>query len=435
MPNSKKNRAKKILQIRKRLKLDIEKARIRAMRAIMNVNLADAIARAKTTAAVNAKPDTTPGKPKVVAPEPKLGFDLEEKSIYEYAIGIKNISMASKVYNEKSIYVSQAIPVEGNVMEVLFDAIEEHPIFDNTSGKTVTRRTSVEYYLTTAEKPGASDWIPILPSRQKTVVAERIFLENGIGTLRFQAEIDSIVIYRDGSRMKQAEYVVMENGHKVQIKDKDSLFHIYTIDYKPNSSGRDPWKVDVSHLTTSRQKQIDVFPNGTNHNKTITLSKYPYVDMSYINQTENYNPNTDSYRPFGVYLKNASIVGENRKVYKEVRPAHFNEEIFTLDKTLYKEEKWAELTPYSIVDPVYKGMEYYNWKKNLVFSETFNKANIFNSDFNNQENGHGNAEIEVHYEYLVAAFRLKIILRRNLASQSMASPLVHEYTLQFKTQK
>lgn len=391
--------------------------------------------KAKTTTAKPKDTTTTPGTTPKVAPEPKLGFELEEKSIYEYAIGIKNISMASKVYNEKSIYVSQPIAVEGNVMEVLFDSVEEHPIFDNVSGKTVTRRTSVEYYLTTAEKPSASDWVPILPSRQKTIVGERLFLENMVGKLRFQAEIDSIVMYRDGAGMKKSEYVVMENGNGIQVKDKDSLFHIYTIDYKPNRTARDPWKIDVSHLTTSRQKQIDVFPNGTNHNKTVTLSRYPYIDMGYINQTENYNPNTDTYRPFQVYLKNASIAGESRKVYKEVRPASFNEEVFTLDKTLYKEEKWADLSAYSLEEPKYKGFDYYNWKKNLMFSETFNRADIFNSEFNNQKETHGNAEIEVHYEYLVAAFRLKIILRRNLASQSMASPLVHEYTLQFKTQK
>lgn len=391
--------------------------------------------KAKTTSDKPKDTTTTPGTTPKVVEEPKLGFELEEKSIYEYAIGIKNIAMSSKVYAEKSIYVSQPIAVEGNVMEVLFDSVEEHPIFDNVSGKTVTRRTSVEYYLTTAEKPNQEDWVAILPSRQKTIIGERLFLENNIAKLRFDAEIASIVIYKDGSRLKQKEFVVMENGKSIQVKDQDSLFHIYTVDYKPNATSRDPWKLDVSHLTTSRQKQIDTFPNGTNHNKTVTLSRYPYVDMAYINHSENYNPNTDSYRPFQVYLKNASIAGESRKVYKEVRPAHFNEEVFTYDKSLYKQDKWADLTPYSLEAPTYKGFEYYNWKKNLTFSETFNRADIFNSDFNNQKETHGNAEIEVHYEYLVAAFRLKIILRRNLASESMASPLVHEYTLQFKTQK
>lgn len=381
------------------------------------------------------KTTTTPGSEQKIAPEPKLGFEIEEKSIYEYAIGVKNIAISAKTYEETGIYVSKPIEVEGNVMEVLLDAQEEHPLFDNVSGKATFRRTSIEYYLTTAEKPGVEDWIPILPQDQKIIKAERLFLKNGIGKLRFLPEIESIVVYKNGRRMKTSEYLSLEQGNFLQINQPD-LGAIYTMDYKPDASSDNPWTIDVSQLVTTRGKQVDVFPNGTNHNKTIVLSKYPYVDLDYINNKKDYDANTDVYQPFQVFLRNGSIVGKNKTVIKEVRPAGYNDETSTLDKTLYKEDKWVDLKRYSIKDnQEYKKFEYFNWKNKLVFSETFNRADIYNQDFNNEEYSNGNAEIEVQYEYLVAAFRIKIILRRNAPDHIMTSPYVHDYRLHFKIQK
>lgn len=389
----------------------------------------------KASDSSNKNTTTTPGNMVKVVPIPKLGFEIEEKSIYEYAIGVKDISISAKSYEETGIYVSKPIEVEGNVMEVLLDALEEHPLFDNVSGKATFRRTSVEYSITTASKPSQDDWIPILPQDQKVVKAERLFLKNGIGRLRFVAELDSIVIYKNGRRMNKSEFVSLEEGQLIQIKTPD-LSAIYTMDYRPNVLARNPWTIDVSQLVTQRGKQVDVFPNGTNHNKTVVLSKYPYVDLDYINNKKDYDANTDSYKPFQVFLRNASIVGKNKTVIKEVRPKAYGDETSTLDKSLYKEDKWADLKRYSLKDKEeYKNFEYYNWKNKLVFSETFNRADIYNQDFNNEEYSNGNAEVEVHYEYLVAAFRIKIVLRRNAPDRIMTSPYVHDYRLHFKIQK
>lgn len=378
---------------------------------------------------------TTPGNTVKVVPEPKLGFEIEEKSIYEYAIGIKDISISAKSYEETGMYVSKPIEIEGNVMEVLLDAQEEHPLFDNVSDKATFRRTSVEYSITTASKPSQNDWIPILPQDQKVIKAERLFLKNGVGRLRFVAELDSIIVYKNGRKMKSSEFVSLEQGQLLQVKTPD-LGAIYTMDYKPNVAARNPWTIDVSQLVTQRSKQVDTFPNGTNHNKTVVLSKYPYVDLAYINTKKDYDANTDSYKPFQVFLRNGSIFGKNKTVIKEVRPQGYGDAISTIDKTLYKEDKWADLKSYSIVpNQEYQNFEYYNWKNKLMFSETFNRASINNTDFRNEEFSNGNAEIEVHYEYLVAAFRIKIVLRRNAPDRIMTSPYVHDYRLHFKIQK
>ena len=88
---------------------------------------------------------------------------------------------------------------------------------------------------------------------------------------------------------------------------------IYTIDYVPNANLFDPWTVKVGDRFSKRVRKVESFPNGTDYNNTIKLSKYPYVDYKQVNSEESYDPNTSDYRPIDVFLTNGSIVVEGER--------------------------------------------------------------------------------------------------------------------------
>lgn len=100
----------------------------------------------------------------------------------------------------------------------------------------------------------------------------------------------------------------------------------------------------------------------------------------------------------------------------------------------FTRKRWSDIIKYDLEKP-YLSFDYYTWKDRVVFSETFNRANIYNQDFNNDAFSHGNAEIEVHYEYLATDFRIKAIMRRNTRESDMVAPALHEYKVYFKTEK
>ena len=376
--------------------------------------------------------DQTPGRTLTTTKMPGVPFETEEKSLYEYAIGIKNIEVSAKRYKNEGVYVSKAMTIEGNVREITLETEEEYPFFDDIGQVVDRRRSSIEYYVSMMEKPSPSDWIPILPVGEQMVKSERLLLKAGVGKLRFQCEPASVVVYKDGLRVSDLSYVVTGKGSEIRMESVEPR-SIYTVDYRPSREERDPWKIEVEG-SGSRKKRVDRFPGGTNHNKTVVLSKYPFIDRGYINGVEDYDPNTDSYRPFSVYLKNANIAGPDKTTLKEVSPKAEGGLVNTLNKTIYKEEKWSDIQKYNL-ETGYLSFDYYTWKDRVVFSETFNRANIFNQDFNNAEYSHGNAEIEVHYEYLATDFRLKAIIRRNTRESDMVSPALHDYKLYFKTEK
>lgn len=381
---------------------------------------------AETAASSGAlkKEASVPGKALTTGKEPNLGFLLEESNLYEYAIGVRDVSISAKTYKGTGVYISKPVHIEGNVLEVEMEAVEEHPLFDNVSGMASTRRTSVEYYISGAERPTLGEWIPILPLGQDAVRSERLFVRNGTATLRFKADIASVVLYRDGKRMGSEEYVVTESGASVFIEGSKAN-SIYTADYKP-AKGTDPSRIDMSRVEGSIRRQVDLFREGTNHNKTVKLSRYPYIDWAKIHSGE-------AYAPFEVRLKNASIIGPKGISYTEVGTE--DEGVpFTKDRTSYMDGRWTKLERYGPKDGEYKGFDYYNHKDKLVFSETFNRANILN-EMDDERASHGRAEIEVGYEYLSTTFRLKIILRRNADDVEMVSPSVQRYQLRFKTMK
>lgn len=379
------------------------------------------------------QPPISPG------PEPTFNFEKQQPvTKYEYLMGIKDLTIKHKQYNDKAVFVSKPMEVDGNVMQVSLHSIEEHPVFDELSGKAADRQTSIEYYIAYSENPTADEWHPILPEDQLTIQGELLIFDTAqTATIRFPALVTSKEepkLYKNGLLVDKTLWSFADGGLKVQLLTKYDSAAIYTINYTPNSKFYNPWTLDIRKKGIVTKKQIDKFPNGTNHNKTITLSQYPYVDYERINLADSYDPNTSDYKPIQVYLKNAQIAGTNRAIFKEANPYDGTITPFTKNITDYKHGIAKKLIPYSIDSKngtPYFGFEYMQEGSKLYFTETFNKTDIYT----NTETNHGNAEVQVEYEYMVSNFRIKIILRKNSSDTNTLTPIVHEYALKFKVMK
>jgi hypothetical protein len=360
---------------------------------------------------------------------------------FEYMYGIKDLQIRHNQYQNKSVYVSTPIKVDGNVMQVSLHSIEEHPLFDELNGAAADRQTSVEYYIapiSTNPAPALDEWMPILPEDVTTIKSEFIIFGSGTtADLRFPALIGSKetpVMYKNGIAMSEDDWSFVDGGYKVQLLVAKDQLGIYTLDYTPNAQFYNPWILDLNMKGSTPTKTSQLFPTGTNHNKTITLDKYPYVNYELINTTNGYEPNTSSYVPVKITLQDAGIIGPNRTTYTQVLPydGSGKQLSYTKNITNYKTGIHEDLKGYSIdsASP-YNGFEYYQVGNQLFFSETFNKADIYT----NEEVSHGNATIKVDYEYLSSQFRVKIILRRNSTDENTLTPIVHEYALKFKVMK
>ena len=384
-----------------------------------------------------------PQPPAPPGPQPTAITTKSQTSVtkYEYLYGIKHLEISHLQYQNKSVYVSKPINVAGNVMQVSLYSVEEHPLFDELTGNAADRQTSIEYYIAPVggnPSPTLDDWYPILPEDVKTVKSELLMFGTArTAELRFPALIGSTVrpaVYKNGLKMDEDSWSFVDGGLGMQLLVEKDPTAIYTIDYTPNAEFYNPWLIDVNQRGATPIRYTQTFTEGTNHNKTIVLEKYPYVNYEVVNTSTNYDPNTSSYKPIQVTLKDAGIIGPSRTTYKEVTPytGQAGQRAFTKNITDYKRGIPKELKAYSIdSDNAYNGFEYYQEGDKLYFSETFNKADIYA----NEQESHGNATIVVDYEYLSSDFRMKIILRRNSTDENTLTPIVHEYALKFKVMK
>jgi hypothetical protein len=382
------------------------------------------------------QPPAAPSAPPIPRAAPAFTKETQKELVkYEYLYGIKDLRITGNEFATKSVYVSKPIQIDGNVMQVSLDAVEEHPVFSSISGEATERQTSVEYYISYLENPITDDWHPILPEGETEIPCELLIFDTArTAKLRFPALTYSDPepkVYKDG--IEYADWAFTGGGTKVQLTTEIAVGSIYTIRYTPNAEIVNPWSLDIYQQGLKTAKQVDRFPEGANHNRTLSLSKYPYVDYEKINKDPLFNPNTTAYRPMTVSLANGSIAGKDRKILKEVvQYTGSTVDAAMLNITDYKTKEWKVPKPYTLdkTSP-YTMFEYWHEGKKLYFSETFNKSDVLtNQDFN-----HGNAEVVVEYDYLVAFFRVKIIMRRTGPGINSVSPVVHQYSLKFKTMK
>lgn len=379
-------------------------------------------------------PTPPPQAPPNPGDEPQFTKHTQQQLVkYEYVYGIKDLQIQGNEYAEKSIFVSKPMQVEGNVMQISLQAVEEHPLFSSLTGEATERQTSVEYYVSYVENPSLTDWHPILPEGEEQISSELLIFDTArTATLRFPAlTSQEAKVFKNG--IKYSNWTFTSGGTKIQLLEELQTGAVYTINYKPNADIVDPWNIDIYQKGLKTARQVDVFPNGTNHNKTLSLSKYPYIDYSQINTVDSFDPNTTGYRPITVTLKDAKIQGVNNSVIKEVLPyTGATTDPRTFNITDYKSKQWKQPKAYSLAKTApYLNFEYYHEGSKLYFSETFNKADILT----NLDITHGNAGITVEYDYLVSNFRIKIILRRTGLAYNSVSPIVHQYALKFKAMK
>lgn len=357
------------------------------------------------------------------------GENITATNMFEYMMGIKEVALEYQNFAERQALVTKPIEVVGNVKEIELVTNENHPVFDSVGGVASTRQTSIEYYISYKDNPSQGDWISILPQGQINVVGERLFFNGIQAILRFPSEVQTIKLYKNGIALSKDEFVII-NSSTVSLKNM-SPHHIYTADYKPDATKRNPWTIALDDFKSDVRRAKETF-EGTAYNKTIQLSYYPYIDYEMINSMEDYNPNTSEYQPISVKLIDGSIAGPRNTRLQTVFPFSETEKTYTYNKTLYKDKSWSEMKDYSLdPDDLYTAFDYYQWKNKVVFTETFNAAQIAE----NHQHTHGNATIEIEYDYLATNFRMKAILRRNSSSEIAATPELLNYSIKFKTVK
>lgn len=379
--------------------------------------------------------ERVPGETPVTTSKESNATQTTNQEKYLYRYGIKNIQLKNSIYNQKGIFVTKPIDVEGNIVEISLETFEEHPLFDELGGKATDRFTSIEYYISLNENPTINDWIPILPEGAKVVKSERLFFKGSQANLLFQASVsddEQTNVYKDGLKLSKDDWYFIDHGASIQLMNSYDNNSIYTMDYVPDKTLEDPCIIKASDHTSKRIRINDVFKKGTDYNNTIKLSKYPYIDYEQINQDNSFDPNTGTYRPIEVFLKNGNIKINETETRSEFYPEIYSEtgEYCTKNVTNYKENKDVLLKRYDLSkDNLYTCFEYKQEKDKLIFTESFNRSELNNDMY------HGNAEIEVSYDYLVTNLRLKIILRKNSGDELVATPLVNKCMLKFKVMK
>ncbi|MFE4029129.1 hypothetical protein ACFX4N_23530 [Priestia sp. YIM B13551] len=380
---------------------------------------------------------TTPGPLPSVTSGSTATSKTNSSTQYVYQYGIKNIGLTHSLYNQSGVFVTKPIEVEGNIVEVSLSSSEDHPLFNELDGMATDRVTSIEYYISLEENPSPNDWISILPEETTTIKCEKLFFKGSSAKLRFLADIndvDNTKVYKNNILIDNDDWYFTERGASIQLAVTRDQSAIYTIDYVPDADLLNPWTVQVGDRFSKRVRQTERFPNGTDSNNSFKLSKYPFVDYAAINQTSNYDANTGDYRPLDVFLVDGTIASGNGATQKEFYPMSYTSQADYVTKncTDYKNNKDIPLNKYSIVpESAYKVMEYKQEKNKLVFTESFNRANLYYNEASN----HGNAAVVVQYDYLVTDFRLKIIVRKNTGDELVVTPLVNSYQLKFKVMK
>lgn len=350
-------------------------------------------------------------------------------------------------FSNNAVYVSKPYKVNGNISQISIMASENYPVFINDLSTNDTEGsidawstpinssyTSIEYYVSNAEHPTLDQWKPILPMGQNIVKNELLFFSDvGTANLRFKAMPEPATVYCNNVPLTKYQWTFANGCTAVIITDGYLPSNQYTIRYVPSG---DPHNIDFSNnAATAISETFD----GTDRNMTLKLKYKPFVDYGKINAIEGYDPNTKSYVPIKVTLKDTDIIGPNKKVHTIIEqydgtgkkcgqyPSDTLPCPYTKNVTNYISEDSTLLNSY---DPAaYPYFEYMQDGDKVIFTETFNKANIRE----NMKLNHGNAKIQVDYQYTSSTVRTKIIMRRTTAGiYKPITPSVREFTLRMK---
>lgn len=368
----------------------------------------------------------------------------KKEDFYQYVYGIKDLAIRHKEYEKASVYVSKVFNIEGNIAEVSLITDEFTPEEDTNISGISKQDTSLEYYITFKENPDIDDWKPILPKGKEGIENELlIFQDKNSAKLRFKCNNQmEKSVYKNGVRL-DSQFWSYGSDNTIRIDKGYDEYSVYTISYYPNLDAGSPWDIELG----PQDKEIipyrgtegtsgEVFYNGTDRNGQLKLSRHPYIDYSRINNEE------DDYQPIKVVLEavddNHKIAGLNGDTIDIVMPYETDHtSVITKNVTDYKTLKRPVLKPYNTkVDtatgqPINPQFEYYQSGRSLYFTETFNNTRIIS----NQQTNHGDAIINVAYDYLKVSCRLKVIARNTSNSSKSVTPVLKNYSLIFKVVK
>lgn len=369
---------------------------------------------------------TSPHKPDNMPIETINNEEKTPASLYTYSMGIAGIQANNNTYSEANAFVTKPIKLNENILEVTLDSLEEHPVFDEVSGRASKKQTSVEYYISLKEKPSLEDWLPILPRETKKVSGERLFFDTLYAETLFPFRLGTVSVYKNGVLLPSSKYFVL-NSKRIQLESVDDK-SIYTIDYTPDVYNNNPYKVEVNDYRLSTERIVEEFPEGTDTNKTVTLKHVPYINKELLLEEDGFNPNESDYQPIQVSIVDSQIRGLNGRTVNYVPPKREDVELpHMVNKTLYLDNSWSDLERYDL-EKGYLGIDYFQHKNKITLAEHINIPMIEE----NERETPGTGTIRVSYDALVTAFRLKIVLRRNTEREKTASPRVKEYKLNFK---
>lgn len=325
--------------------------------------------------------------PATVMPAPRPDIPIFS---YRYSLGLMYVMIGTDDITFKGVFVSKAIPSDGDMGEVRLKATDEDyqlPITDRDSSVL----TSIEYSVSNQSNPQQEkDWTPILPVGVSLTEAERLLPDmSGICHIRFLAATQqSLNVFKNGYNLTGYTVLNDPSGNYVNgIQIPVSLYSaddILTIRYFP-SSGQDT--IDFASQGFSDAPLISSHDNigagegftGTLGRNSIDLSFAPYIDPSQVT--------FPTYQPITVILQDGTIA---------------------TNLTNYTGGVQASL-------PRAGGYYYIHSNNILMFNQPVTQA------------------LRVYYQYLQNNVRVRVVLRTN--SVSFVSPKVHSFQLKAKTRR
>lgn len=316
----------------------------------------------------------------------------------EYQYGLYNVSFRRNEFHTTGIYVSDSIPVAGNIKNFRLETTESHPHVEGAPAFS-----DIEYAV-----HDGNQWHDILPFNKTAVDAELLLpkLNNGRheATTRFVVA-SGFEVLKDGQPVGD-KAVLLTDGQTVVFAEYDpSAF--YTASYIPSP---DTWSVDFAESardffgTLAPKRVVETF-QGTNQNNTVQLSRHPFIDRARLN--------AEPYDYDASYLANDFVPIEvtllDSSGYRIEQP--FNEQQTTLairNRTDYLGGGTVYLDPFD---------DHTTFYQYVVEGDTIRFNVPIPSD----------TRVIVSYPSLVSDVRLRAILRRNSASHHGLTPVLEGY--------
>lgn len=209
---------------------------------------------------------------------------------YHYTIGLKNAAISIEGLNHKAVFVTRAIPAEGDMGVVRLKADYENQFVSGTD-RDSQQISSVEFSVSNQSEPELeSDWVPILPVGEDRVMGERLFPnKDGVAHLRFNADPNSTIhVYRQGYEIDDRVVNLRYDGPWIGSLELEigtiAQEDVFTCDYYP---ARDHTTIDFDGR--GFEKPALAFAHSDNgpgerflrtaDSNRVKLANYPYTNV------------------------------------------------------------------------------------------------------------------------------------------------------------